>query len=65
MRLEWRGREVALVGIRTEAELQRVLDALEAIAAGQTPADLRSRVYQIWEDGTLVWHRNHQEPSAQ
>jgi hypothetical protein len=58
VRVELDGDEVALVGIRTCAELDRVLNDLEAIGQRDVPATLTNRVYQVWRDGTLVWHRN-------
>jgi hypothetical protein len=56
VRVELHGREVALVGIRTCAELDRVLTHLPAIGQGNVPDGLRRRVWQVWEDGKLCWH---------
>lgn len=56
VRVEWRGWEVALVGIRTLAELERVLTELDAIGRGEVPAALLSRVWQVWKDGEMRWH---------
>jgi len=58
VRVELDGDEVALVGIRTLAELDRVLDALPAIGRRAVPESLQRRVYQVWIDGTLTWHLN-------
>jgi hypothetical protein len=74
VRLEHHGWEFAFVGIRTEDELDLLLDHApcivqlpEAIArrvgvdAGTTePLDrrLEARLYQVWRDGRLCWHRN-------
>lgn len=57
VRIERHGVEVALVGIRTVAELRQVLENLDAIADQRVPDSLASRVYQVWRDGDLVWHR--------
>lgn len=58
VRVELRGVEVALVGVRTCAELDQVLDALPEIGQRHVPPALRSRVYQEWVDGRMVYHRN-------
>lgn len=58
VRVEFDGDEVALVGIRTTAELDRVLDALPSIGRRAVPAPLNRRVYQVWIDGELAWHLN-------
>ena len=59
VRVEHQGVEVALVGIRTTDELQSlVFGHIEAIARREIPAALRTRTYQIWVDGELVFHRN-------
>ena len=58
VRVEYQGNEVALVGIRTEAELERVLENIEAIAEREVPAGLAKRVYQVWVDGEMVFHKN-------
>jgi hypothetical protein len=56
VRLECRGREVALVGVRTEADLDEVIGAIEATVQGHPPEKLRRRVQQVWIDGRLVAH---------
>ena len=56
VRVELHGREVALVGIRTRDELERVLSHLDAIGRGQVPDALRKRVWQVWDQGTMRWH---------
>lgn len=58
VRVELRGREVCLVGIRTPEELARVLEAIDEIGNVEIPPALQKRVWQIWRDGKLVWHRN-------
>ncbi|MFT6398924.1 MAG: putative metal-binding protein [Bradymonadia bacterium] len=59
VRVECRGVEVALVGMRTSAELRtKVLDNIERIAVRDIPAELQKRVWQIWVDGEMVWHRS-------
>ena len=64
VRVEWQGREVALVGMRTVAELRdKVLANLDAIARHEIPADVERRVYQIWVDGELIHHKNLEDPS--
>ena len=57
VRVEFRGTEVALIGVRTTAELEKVLADIEQIAVRDVPAELERRVYQVWVDGTLVFHR--------
>lgn len=56
VRLEYRGREVALVGVRTEAELDEVIAAMEVTVQGRPPEALRRRLQQVWIDGRLVAH---------
>ncbi len=58
VRVEYRGREIALIGARTEAELSEIIGNVDRIAEGDVPDALKSRVFQRWEDGRLVWHRN-------
>ncbi len=58
VRVECRGREVALVGIRTTDELHRVLENIEAIGERDVPASLRPRVWQEWVDGEMVFHHD-------
>lgn len=57
VRVERYGVEIALVGIRTVAELETVLASIDDIATRNVPAALQSRLYQVWVDGDLVWHR--------
>ena len=73
VRLEYRGWEFAFVGIRTEEELQQLMQAagtvvnLPAPIAGRLdrvpgtesplPAWLDKRLYQVWLDGVMLWHR--------
>ena len=62
VRVECRGVEVALVGIRTTEELERlVVDRIDSIARREIPNDLQARVYQVWVDGDLIFHRNLDE----
>jgi hypothetical protein len=74
VRLEFQGWEFALVGIRTEAEIAEVVNwapqlvrmppALAALAEQpvgdglDVPPWLLRRVYQVWRDGQMLWHRN-------
>jgi predicted metal-binding protein len=63
VRVEWRGTEIAVVGIRTVNELEtRVLDHLEAIARREIPPALERRIYQVWVDGELIHHKNLSDP---
>ena len=62
VRIERRGVEIALVGIRTTVELDRVLQHLDEIAALDVPKTLHRRVYQVWTDGEMVHHRNIEGP---
>lgn len=57
VRLEGSGREVVLVGIRTTEELQMVLDSREALLALDAQAPFIRRVYQLWEEGRMAYHR--------
>lgn len=58
VRIEWRGNEVALVGIRTCAELEMVLQHAAEIGRFEVPPALRKRVYQVWSDGKMIHHKN-------
>ncbi len=59
VRVECRGVEVAMVGMRTGEELRaKVLDNIERIAQRDVPPELEKRVWQVWIDGEMVWHRN-------
>lgn len=59
VRVECRGIEVALVGMRTSEELRmKVLNNIERIALRDIPPELEKRVWQVWVDGKMVWHRN-------
>ncbi len=57
VRVERGDNEVSLVGIRTVAELDGVLDAVERLARADVPEALRPRVWQRWEAGKMVFHR--------
>ena len=62
VRVEWKGTEIALVGMRTVEELQcKVLENLEQIAKREVPDEVENRVYQVWVDGELRWHKNLDE----
>jgi len=58
VRLELRGREVALVGVRDQAELREIVANAREIALGELSARWQRRVYQIWRDGELLYHLN-------
>ena len=58
VRVESRGLEVAIVGVRTRDELTRVTNELSEITAGRIPEWIVPRVYQVWIDGELVYHRS-------
>lgn len=60
VRIEKEGLEVALVGVRTVQEMERVIAAAPVVAAGGEVAWVRGRTWQIWRDGRLVWHRSVQ-----
>ena len=57
VRVEWRGNEVALVGIRTEDEMRAVVRDAADLGAREVPVRWRPRVHQEWVDGRLVYHR--------
>jgi hypothetical protein len=57
VRVEHCGREVALVGVRTRAELDELLGVLDEVARGSVPERLERKVYQVWIDGRMVFHR--------
>ena len=57
VRIEYQGTEIALVGIRKPEEMTGLLEDLGAIARRETPERWKKRVYQVWVDGELVWHR--------
>ena len=57
VRVEQGNNEVALVGIRTCAELEQVLEHVEQLARTEVPASLTKRVWQRWTNGVMVFHR--------
>ena len=73
VRLEYRGWEFAFIGIRTEDELQQLMQAASTVVElpaqiaerlkrppGTTeplPNWLDKRLYQVWLDGVMLWHR--------
>ena len=56
VRVETPRHEVAIVGIRTVAELHRLLEDVEAIGRLEIPPRWQKRAYQVWVDGRLVRH---------
>lgn len=72
VRVEHRGVEVSIVGIRSVDELDEVVKARDAIAAAwagrdpgpPVPEKLVRRVFHLWRDGRLVWHAAS-EPSLE
>lgn len=57
VRLERGGVEVALVGVRTVAELHEVLLERGEILARPLESRVAARVYQVWRDGRMEFHR--------
>lgn len=57
VRVEYGNNEVALVGIRTCSELDRVLTQLAPLSRAEVPPSLKKRVWQRWTAGVMVFHR--------
>lgn len=58
VRVECGQTEVALVGIRTAAELARVAEHIDDLGRGDVAPELAKRLWQRWDAGRMVWHRN-------
>lgn len=56
VRVECRGNEVAVVGIRTVEELQDLVANIERLGERDVPSSLRKQVWQEWVDGEMVFH---------
>lgn len=58
VRIECRGAEVALVGVRSTEELAEVFAEVERLGARDVPKRMRKRVWQEWQDGVMVYHHD-------
>lgn len=61
VRLEFRGHEVAVCGVRTPEDIASVAAGAQGLVGGECVEPWSRRIYQRWDAGRLVYHRRLSE----